>query len=150
MRPTAGRHGIPRSEHWLVDCNAQSFAQESKLSLPQPPCPLLPVVEAAIHLPTTIPTKVGIQNDTGQYLFGLYHRTLIRILIRTSSNRKHRASLTASTLNLIITKMDCFHTSWCPGQADMRDSCNLMPGEQQASGLRATGLSGQAFRLSSE
>jgi len=34
-------------------------------------------------------------------------------LIRTSSNRKHRASLTASTLNLIITKTDCFHTSWC-------------------------------------
>ena len=35
------------------------------------------MVEAATHLPTTIPTKVGIQNDTGQYLFGLYYRILI-------------------------------------------------------------------------
>jgi len=94
-------------------CEPSSEGSATESSGTQSPCPLLRVVEAATHLPTTIPTKVGIQNNSGQYLFGLHCRTLIRILIRTSSNRKHRASLTASTLNLSTTKMDCFHTSWC-------------------------------------
>jgi len=116
------------------------------------------VVEAATHLPTTILTKVGIQNNTGQYLFGLYHRTLVQILIRTLIESETQSVTDCfypeshyhenGLLSYFVVPGASGHEG-LPGVLPRKDR-NLMPGEQQASRLRAAGLSGQAFRLSSE